>query len=156
MVVICATLMGAPPAEAAVAPDVPLDEPLDEEAHAEAPRASATVAAKARDRRMARLLSLDIMNLRFCAVPQMLSYLQDFCECLVDVGVVLDRLLSGEFPPFEKGVPARGIAQLEAYANCGHQEVGPVAAPERGAARLAAQAHAVQAGAVRLEGLRPV
>jgi hypothetical protein len=78
MVVICATLMGAPPAAAAVAPDVPLDEPLDEEAHAEAPRASAKVAATARERRVARLLNLDIMNLQFCAVPQMLSYLQDF------------------------------------------------------------------------------
>src|ERR1700729_3301403 len=78
MVVICATLMGAPPAEAAVAPDVPLDVPLDEEAHAEAPRASAAVADKARERRMARLLNFDIMNLRFCAVPQMLSYLQDY------------------------------------------------------------------------------
>jgi hypothetical protein len=70
--------MGAPPAAAAVAPDVPLDEPLDEEAHAEAPRASAKVAATARERRVARLLSLDIMNLQFCAVPQMLSYLRDY------------------------------------------------------------------------------
>src|SRR5580693_3681258 len=139
MVVICATLMGAPPAEAAVAPDVPLDEPLDEEAHAETPTASATVAAKARERRMARLLNLDIMNLRFCAVPQMLSYLRDFVNVSWTMSVwywtgVIRRVSTvRKRRPGPRNRTARGVCQLRASGSRPSCRPRPRRRPPRGA-----------------------